>query len=405
LKKISFIHTADLHLDSPMIGLRNLPEKIYHRLINSTFTALRKIVDTAIERKVDFLIIAGDVFDGEDRSLRAQIRFRQEMERLLQHHIAVYLVHGNHDHLGGNWTKVELPHNVTIFGDEVEQHSFKNGTAKVHLYGFSYPRRQVFERRINEYQKVDGADYHIGILHGNDGGESTHSNYAPFSLGELLEKDFDYWALGHIHKRKKLSESPPVIYPGNIQGRHHKEQGPKGCYLVTLNNGLQQLDWIETSDVEWDSLSIDVGTCSTFLEVYQLCLNKIHQMRNEGAKARIVQLEIKNVNQMEGIEGVFNGELLALLQEDEVEEKDFIWISSINMVKDVYDKELLKEDGFYNELSKTINQYEQINEAIEPLYKHPLGRKHLTPLTAEEQKNIMNEAEQILIRLLYEKTT
>jgi DNA repair protein SbcD/Mre11 len=388
-----------------MIGLRNLPEKIYRRLLNSTFAALGKIVDAAIDKKVDFLIIAGDVFDGEDRSLRAQIRFRQEMERLFQHNISVFLVHGNHDHLGGNWTKVELPQNVIIFGEEVEHHTFRNESVEVHLYGFSYPKRQVFERKINQYQKVEGADFHIGILHGNDGGESAHSNYAPFSLGELLEKDFDYWALGHIHKSKKLNETPPVIFPGNIQGRHHKEQGPKGCYLVTLSEGLQQLDWIGTSDVEWDSLTIDVGGYSTFLELYQLCLDKIHQMRSERAGAKIVQLELLNVDHIEGFDAVINGELLALLQENEVEEKDFIWISSIKIVERHIDKERLKEDGFYSELSKTITQYEQLNEAIETLYNHPLGRKYLIRLTDEEQKSIMDEAEQILIRLLYEKST
>lgn len=367
--------------------------------------ALKKLVDMAIDKKVDFLIIAGDVFDGEDRSLRAQIRFRQEMDRLFKHNIAVYLIHGNHDHLGGTWTKVDLPSNVVVFGEDVEQHTFKNERVMVHLYGFSYPRRQVFERKIEHYHKVEGADFHIGILHGNDGGDSAHSNYAPFSIGELLEKDFDYWALGHIHKSKKLSESPPILFPGNIQGRHHKEQGPKGCYLVTLSDSLQQLDWIDTSDIEWDSLSIDLGNISTFLEVFQLCLDHINQLRSEKPKARIVQLELMNVKHIDGVEGILNGELLALLQENEAEEKDFIWISSIRVIENRINKEHLKEDGFYNELSNTIAHYEQLTEAIETLYNHPLGRKHLKRLTNEEQESMINDAEQILIQLLYEKST
>jgi DNA repair exonuclease SbcCD nuclease subunit len=158
MQEISFIHCADLHLDSPMIGLKNLPSSIKHRLQESTFTAFKKIIDEAIQRKVDFVIIAGDIYDGEDRSLRAQIRFRQEMERLEQQGIAVFIIHGNHDHLSGKWIQMKFPDNVHIFPANVSKFEYKKENTKVHLYGFSYESRHLYKRMIDHYQKENEAD-------------------------------------------------------------------------------------------------------------------------------------------------------------------------------------------------------------------------------------------------------
>lgn len=405
MKKITFLHTADLHLDSPMVGLSHLPEKIYKRLLSSTFIALTKLVDTAIDKQVDFVIIAGDVYDGEDRSIRAQVRFCKEMERLDSHGIPVYLIHGNHDHLAGTWTHITLPPNVMIFGEDVEIKTYNKNDTTVHLYGFSYPRRQVLERKIDGYQKMTGADYHIGILHGNEGGNSNHGNYAPFSVKDLIEKGYDYWALGHIHKQRILSESPPIIYPGNIQGRHHKEEGPKGCYVVTLSEADTQLHWIDTADVEWGTMEIDVSQCLSFQEIFQVCLKTMNSYRGKHTNGFIVRLLLDKLQPIEGKESLINGDLLEILQENEREEENFIWISSIDIKEaKLLDKELLKrEDGFFKELFNTLENYTELDEALEPLYQHHIARKYISSLTKEDQENILTDAEQLLVQYLYEK--
>ncbi|WP_442599068.1 metallophosphoesterase family protein [Neobacillus sp. D3-1R] len=405
MKKIKFLHTADLHLDSPMVGLSHLPEKIYKRLLNSTFVALKQLVDAAIDNKVDFVIIAGDIYDGEDRSIRAQVLFSKEMERLNSFGIPVFLIHGNHDHLGGTWAQIPLPFNVTLFGPEVEMHSFVKGDTKVHLYGFSYPRRQVMDKKIDDYQKIQGADFHIGILHGNDGGNSTHGNYAPFSVTDLLEKGFDYWALGHIHKQRIISEFPPILYPGNIQGRHHKEAGPKGCYEVTLSETDVQLNWIDTADIEWDTLEIDVSQSHDFHDILRLCLDTINQFRVIQLNGKIIKLILNNLQPIEGKESLINGDLLDILQENEHNEENFIWVSSIetNELK-TYDKEALKgEDGFFKELFETIETFTDIDSALEPLYQHHLARKYISRLNEGEQENILLEAEKLVIQYLFDK--
>lgn len=236
MEEIRFIHTADLHLDSPFLGLSHIPKKVFSRIQESTFIAFERVIDAALERAVDFIVVVGDLFDGEDRSIKAQARLRRQLERLNEAEITAFISYGNHDHLAGNWLTLDMPNNVHIFNDEVETVLFtaENGV-KVHLYGFSYPERHVFERKVKTYQKKDGADLHIGLLHGQcDGASTLHQPYAPFSIRELLQKEMNYWALGHIHQTQILHTDPYIVYPGNIQGRHRKEAGKKAVMRSSL---------------------------------------------------------------------------------------------------------------------------------------------------------------------------
>ncbi|MED3572495.1 DNA repair exonuclease [Cytobacillus praedii] len=404
MKRLTFIHAADLHLDSPMVGLKSLPEQIFKRLQESTFEAFGKIVDSAILHNVDFVIIAGDLFDGEDRSIRAQTRFIKEMKRLEEKHIPVFAVHGNHDHMEGNWTHLRMPENVYIFPHDVTAKTFTNqfGTS-VNLYGFSYPKRHVYERMIQKYEKKNKADFHIGILHGQLEGNSDHGTYAPFILKELLDKGFDYWALGHIHKRNQLNLQPPVIYPGNIQGRNRKEQGEKGCYLVQLTDGEAELTFIESSSVIWRELTIDAAALSSFHEIYAACKKTVDQFRLDH-KGIILTLTLENVNiPLQDYKSLENGELLEILQEDEKEEKAFVWIADL-LIKEKLEwthEQLSVESDFYQELFQTASNDHYLNQSISSLYDHPSARKYLDELSDEEKSRLAGEAEKLLVNLLY----
>ncbi len=405
MKKISFIHAADLHLDSPMVGLMHLPANIFTRMKESTFIALKKLTTTAIERQVDFVILAGDLFDGEDRSLRAQSRFRTEMLKLAEKNIPVYVVHGNHDHLNGSWVHLDMPANVHIFGSEVETKILQTKSGEiVHLYGFSYGTRHVFERKIDDYKKTAGADYHIGILHGNESLGTDHDNYAPFSVKDLLQKDFDYWALGHIHKRSVLSETPPIIYPGNIQGRNRKESGSKGFYHVTLTDHDSVMDYIESSDIIWEEAVIDAASASSFHDIFHLCQTTINSVR-KTEMGMLLTLFLKNIQLVDEHEKrSLDSDLLELLLEDEKDEESFVWLVDINFTEKVeIDKEKLKtEANFYAELFATIHDYKDVNKALAPLYEHHLGRKYLSYLPKAEQEKLIENAENLLLELLYQ---
>lgn len=403
MENIKFIHAADLHLDSPMIGLKRLPKNIFQRLQDSTFIALKNLIDAAIRHDVDFVILAGDAFDHENRSLRAQIRLKKELERLDEAGILVYLVHGNHDHLQGVTMNIELPKNVHIFSDKVEVKKYqKSPGTTVHLYGFSYRVRHVTERKIEDYQKQTGAVYHIGILHGNLEGNTDHGNYAPFQLKDLLEKDFHYWALGHIHKRIIITEDPPIVYPGNIQGRNKKEIGPKGCYLVNLNQSRAELTFIETNDVVWKELLVDAAAFETMHDLYYGTKDVIENERMDGT-AKLVYLRLENLLlgrndiTLDAIQ-----QYLETIQEEEMEEGSFVWPIDIEIVEqNSYDKEsLVKHSDFYSELFRTIDDWGNMEKSLEMLYKHHGARKFLSPLTKEDLEGIKKQAEVLLLQKL-----
>jgi DNA repair protein SbcD/Mre11 len=404
MKQVKFLHTADLHLDSPMVGLRHLPKAIFQRLQESTFTALKSITDAAISHGVDFVVIAGDLFDGEDRSIRAQAVLRNEMGRLADKGIKVYGIHGNHDHLGAKSVTIGFPDNVHFFSDQVEKADFKkhDGTL-VHLYGFSYPERHVMERWIEKYKKVDGADFHIGLLHGHFEGVSDHGKYAPFRLSELIDKDYDYWALGHIHKRSFLSQQPYVVYPGNPQGRNRKELGEKGAYIVNLTEAGSEVSFIETADVIWDELVIDAKDLLSFNAIYEKCLAVIDGKRKEGKGVLLdIVIDRLNTGQSDVIEKLASGELLELLQESEKDEDSFVWVHRLKFTESiVVDRaELIKQSDFYEELFNSIEQYDDIKESLSPLYQHSQARRHLGQLSESDKEELVEDAERILLQLL-----
>ena len=230
-EEIKFIHAADLHLDSPFLGLSDLDEKLFEKIKESTFNALNKLVNEAIKHRVDFVLLIGDLFDNSEQSLKAQVKLKNAFDQLNEHKINVYMSYGNHDFIQGNLYPIEYPENVFVFPDEKVSHFtyYQNEKPMVNIYGFSYETRAVTQNKIAEYNQVNAeVPYHIATLHGSADHAHGHANYAPFKLSELKDKPFDYWALGHIHKRKILSESPPIVYPGNIQGRHRNETGDKG---------------------------------------------------------------------------------------------------------------------------------------------------------------------------------
>ncbi|MBD3110247.1 DNA repair exonuclease [Bacillus sp. AGMB 02131] len=395
MKEITFIHAADLHLDSPFKGLRKLPEELYQHIKQSTFESLQKLIDEAITREVDFVLFSGDLYDGENRNLHTQVKFRKEMERLNQHGIQVFIIHGNHDHLSGKWISIEQPSNVHIFAGQSEVKEFRKEDSLTYIYGYSYPTQHVNQSIVDKYEKKPGADYHIGMLHGSAEGQSEHSRYAPFTVDELMEKSFDYWALGHIHKRQELALSPPIIYPGNIQGRHKKESGVKGCYYVKIKGKHAELDFVPTSTIVWDTLNISLEENCSFDDLLKNCRTMMEQARQESY-SMLVELKFNRYTDFMKHEN-FRHDLLEILQEDEEYKQHFVYPYAISV------QETAVQDGSHP-IVGLINSYEwteqDLFEAIQPLYKHSLGRKYITELSSDEKKQLIIEAQEMLTMLL-----
>lgn len=400
MSQIRFIHTADLHLDSPFAGLNHLPDYLVKALRESPFRAFQNIIETAISQKVDFIIIAGDLFDGENRNLRTQVRFRSEMERLDRAGIEVYIIHGNHDHLNGSWIQLELPKNVTVFGGkaDVKVYTKQDGTL-ASLYGFSYQQRHVTERMIDTYRKTASEGYHIGLLHGSLEGVSGHSPYAPFTIKDLAEKDFNYWALGHIHKRQVISELPLAIYPGNIQGRNRKESGPKGCFLIEMENRTISQNFIESAEFIWDTVVIPIHEKASFDEILTSTRDVIEQRKQAGSKLLLeLELELSSL-EPSLISLQLLDDLLAILQDEAEQIESLCWPYKIKIANH---QELVlthTETPFTSELLALAEGFTDFEGALQSLYKHPGARRYLDVLDEEERKGLLEESRQMLFQL------
>ncbi|WP_456271921.1 metallophosphoesterase family protein [Bacillus sp. AK031] len=394
MKKITFIHTADLHLDSPFKGLKHLPEELFQRVRNSTFLSFERIVDKALELRVDFVIISGDLYDEEDRSIRAQARLKKQFERLQQEGIAVFVIHGNHDYLGNQWSHLKMPENVKVFRSDVEEAvCLTKSGAEVRLHGFSYDTRHVHQRKIGEYPPAATNDdcFHIGILHGSLAGEaSAHEPYSPFTLTELKEKNYHYWALGHIHVRQALSEEPPVIYPGNIQGRHRKETGAKGCYAVTIMEEETTMEFVETQEIVWETASISLDNISELSEVFEVCRTVVeNQRRDKGVFLEIQFTDTEKLN--EDIQyKIQNGELLEAFQDGEEHQGKFVWTHSIKMVNDSQFELPGGQETFFTELIHTVQKWDEQDwgRASSELFLHPQAHRYIDSLNKEEKEEI-----------------
>src|SRR5678815_3517801 len=261
MESLRFIHAADLHLDSPFRGVGDVSPELREQLQTATMGALQKIVDHTISARADFLVIAGDLYDSRDRSLRALLTFRRQMERLAERDISVYIVHGNHDPLNGWGSEFQLPPNVTTFtGKPATEPVIRRGKEIARVTGISYARERVTENLASSMKPDSDSPYSVGLLHANVAGQTGHADYAPVTLDELSSSGFDYWALGHVHTRSILAQEPAtVVYPGNPQGRNPREPGPRGCLQVDINrNGDAQLSFVDTSVARWVHLEVPI---------------------------------------------------------------------------------------------------------------------------------------------------
>jgi len=262
-----FVHAADLHIDSPFAGVGDADNRVATRLREATYEAFQNLVDLCINQNADFLVIAGDVYDGADRSVRAQLRFREGLSKLADKGIKSFVVHGNHDPLDGWQSSISWPEGVHIFGAIPEWKNFeKNGEVVAAVQGMSYPTREVTDNLATQFTPPESPSlFAIGLLHANVGANSAHPNYAPCSVEDLSESGIDYWALGHVHTRQTLKRSAPVIaYPGNTQGRHPNETGARGALVVNVDlSGASRSEFVALDVVRWERSDIDISNLET----------------------------------------------------------------------------------------------------------------------------------------------
>jgi len=417
MKPFSFVHVADLHLGSPFRGLGLNNPEIASLLQSATYEAFLRCLDLCIENGVDFLLIAGDIFEDLDKNLAAQLRFCNSLKRLSEAGIRTFIVHGNHDPVNSWLRSLVWSPGVYIFGSEgVERVSIeKEGEVVATVHGISYGRREEYRNLVQGFRR-EGEGFQIGLLHCNIGPESGHEPYAPCTVSDLLKAGMDYWALGHVHERRILSPVDPcILYPGNIQGRNIKEQGEKGCYLVRVSaEGEPSLRFYPTDVVRWIYRELSLRNLSSEQGLQDLLQETMDNIREEAAGRPVIcRLVLKGATPLYGclMQTPFLSDLLDQLREYGLASSPFIWLERIELqARPPLDLETRKKgDDFvgvllrYCEELKSSPQLEELLKPdLSPLYLDHRVAKYLRFPSPQLLRELLEEAEGICLETLTE---
>jgi len=255
---MKFVHAADIHLDSPLRGLERYDGAPVETIRQAPRSALENLVELCLAEQVDLLLLAGDLFDGEWKDYNTGLFFTRQMARLREAGIPVVSIRGNHDAASHLTSQLRWPDNVIeLSSRKAETRVFEPLGIAVH--GQSYAKRDTTHDLTVHYPAPLPDCLNIGLLHTALNGRAGHEPYAPCSVSTLVNKGYDYWALGHVHGREVLSENPWIVFPGNLQGRHSRETGAKGATLVTVTDGvITHVEQRPLDVVRWAVCELDV---------------------------------------------------------------------------------------------------------------------------------------------------
>ena len=384
---------------------------------SATFEAFEGVVTLCLKKEVDFLLVAGDVFDGADRSIRAQIAFAECLKKLGEAGIKSFVVHGNHDPMGCWSRTLEWPKGVYVFGDTPETVPVeRNGALLAHVQGVSYGRSEERRNLVRLFLKTN-AGFHVGLLHANVGADTGHEPYAPCTLEDLMRAGMDYWALGHVHsKRLILEENPCALYPGNTQGRNIREPGERGCYLVRVKEDHHlEPEFLATDVIRWTLEEVPVdnieGEQALLRVLEDRCLRISEEQSGRSAIARITLTGhgplysfLSDPNTLQ--------ELLELVQEKGMSLSPFVWVEQIRSeVRPEWDKDAwVRQADFLGELLRCAREIQGdgafeafLQEELGPLVQDPRGRGFVDLPEGAKARSLLMRAEDICVAALQDE--
>ncbi len=449
--KIRFIHTADIHLGRPLNCGGEPSSDLASVFKNADYRSLEKIFDKALEYEVDFILISGDLYDQEARSIEASKYFIDSCQRLKEKNIPLYIISGNHDPLGRQKEPFALPENVYIFDSEdVEVREYqRQGESQARILGQSYRNKFESRKMYSFYTVPDQNLINLGILHSQL--DPQNKNYVPVSKNELLNKDdINYWALGHIHQPRVLnSKNPVIVFPGTPQGRDIGETGIRGCFLVEIDNDLEpEIQFIPTARVILKRIEIKIDEKEekkpgNLSDLEELLLEKAETILTKDPCVEN-DIDQENINILkDGYDQWFKGyivrwvitgrgpvhdmieenreeaavELIAKLNNRLAERDPLLWSHSMvfHTGRDLPDiDDFIKNNQVFKEINQTINDIKDDRQLQKKLIKN-WGRIWEGSSDHEEQewnkfhpdqqtiKEILNEARQRIIEELFER--
>ena len=329
-----FLHAADIHLDSPLIGLDEYEGAPVEALRGATRRAFENLVQLALDEAVDFVLIAGDLYDGDWRDFSTGLFFTRQMARLHAAGIPVVLIAGNHDAASVLTRHLPLPPNVHRLSSRAAE-SKRLEHLPVVVHGRGFPQRAVPENLVPEYPRPQPGLFNIGLLHTSLTGAPGHDTYAPCSLADLTGKGYDYWALGHLHQPQVLARDPWVVFPGNLQGRHVRETGARGCRLVSVSDALEvrAAEHRSLDVLRWACLEIDLARSETRAQALTRIGEGLQAAAAE-AEGRLLAARLR-LTGASALHGELQRHLPALRAEciarAQVELGDAVWIEEVEL--------------------------------------------------------------------------
>jgi DNA repair protein SbcD/Mre11 len=301
LSSFRFLHAADLHLGSPFAGLAVKDAQVAEQFARATRDAFSSLVTQAIERAVAFVVIAGDVYDGEWRDNSIGLFFNREVARLDRAGIPVVLVKGNHDADSVVTRSITMPDSVRQF-DSRRPSTVILDVARVALHGQSFADRAAPDNLALAYPEPVPGHFNIGVLHTSLAGRPPHADYAPCSVADLKSRGYDYWALGHVHEYELVAEDPHIVFPGNIQGRSIRETGAKGSVLVSVDEGrVTGLERVFVDQARFARVEVDITACDSMAEIIRVCETELGALADEaGDRLHALRLRMTGVSRLKG---------------------------------------------------------------------------------------------------------
>ena len=426
MSAFTFVHAADLHLDCPFKGLsdalREHPD-LERRVRGATLAAFDALVELCLERDVAFLLMAGDVYSRQDRSLRAVFRFHDGLTRLAERGIPTFVVHGNHDPLAGRLPGMTWPDAVTIFpAGEVRTVPVRRAglDAAVTVSGISYGSRREARNLAALFPRPTGEGFHIALLHTGIEDQPDPPAYAPCTLETMRDAGYDYWALGHIHAGEVLDREPWIVYAGCTQGMHIREAGPKGCFAVTVDAGRVIPEFVPLSPVCWELLEVSLEPDAPLDALEDVTIGQLEKAKERLApscETLIVRLRLNGSGaELEKLAADLAGqaELLERLRETALAGGGLpVWIEALSIeaqaTPEARDAQRRRQD-FLGEVfrvsAELADDEDALRQLLEPalneLYDSRNARKDLKIPRGEEWRELLDAAENLCARQLNE---
>jgi DNA repair exonuclease SbcCD nuclease subunit len=415
---ITFLHAADIHLDSPLKGLERYENAPVERIRNATRRAFTRLIDLAIDRRVDFVLLAGDLYDGHWPDYNTGLFLVNQLNRLKERKIPVVMIAGNHDAHNRITRTLRLPENVNLLSHERPQ-TIRFDDLDVAIHGQSFAKAAVTDNLAAGYPPAVGGFVNIGLLHTALAGAEGHEPYAPCTIEELRLRRYDYWALGHIHLRQVVHDDPPIIFPGNVQGRHIRETGPKGCIVVTIEPNRKVTHEFHRLDVvRWERANIDVSGAETEAELFECvsgALDDLLAVEPERLQAvRITLFGASSLHaRLQTATERFEAEVRALAT---ARGDDRIWIERVHVATSSRSEPVIPE-GPFEELRVVLAQLRDDPAAMAPIIAElaELERKLPDELIQDADaprlddrawlQSLLGQVEPLLLDLLHKSTS